>query len=176
MFSGQLPHYVEPRKLAQQGGEISGQTTVGALPRLAEFRQSQQSPVSVVLRFSRDDEGHQVIQGEISTRLHLTCQRCLELVEQPVSAQVMLALVFSEDAIAGLPEIYEPWLLNDDKLVLAELLEEELLLALPLAPVHEQCPVTLPNPAEDVSEETQDRNAENPFAVLASLKNRRGRE
>lgn len=176
MFSGQLPHYVEPRKLAQQGGEISGHTTVGALPRLAEFRDSQQSPVSASLYFSRDDDGHQVIQGEIDTRLHLTCQRCLELVEKQIHAEVSLAMVWSEDAISGLPEAYEPWLLSDEKLVLADLLEEELLLALPLAPVHEECPVSLPNPAEDEGRETGNQDAENPFAVLATLKSRRGRE
>lgn len=172
MFSGQLPHYVEPRKLAQQGGEISGQTTVGALPRLAEFRHSQQSPVSASLRFSRDGDGYQVIEGEIETRLHLVCQRCLELVEQPVVARVALAMVWNEEAIAALPSYYEPWLLNDEKLMLTDLLEEELLLALPLAPVHEQCPVKLPNSAGEPATENEKSNADNPFAVLASLKTR----
>ena len=168
MFSGQLPHYLEPRKQAMQGGELSGQTTVGALPRLAEYRHSQDSPVKVELRFERDQDGRYLVRGRIDTRLHLTCQRCLELVECDVSAQVELALVWSEEQIASLPERYDPWLMTDDKLVLADMLEEELLLALPLAPVHEICPEPLPTPEADETE-AQDK-ADNPFAVLAGLK------
>ena len=168
MFSGQLPHYLEPRKQAMQGGEISGQTTVSALPRLAEFRQSQDSPVTVELRFDRDQDGRYLVRGTIDTRLHLACQRCLDPVECEVSAQVELALVWSEEQIASLPERYDPWLMSDDKLVLADMLEEELLLALPLAPVHDVCPAPLPTPEADKAE--AQGKADNPFAVLAELK------
>lgn len=174
MFSGQLPHYVEPRKLADQGGLISGQTTVSALPRLSEFEHSQSQPVQVALTFERDaDEGQRIVHGTVSTELVMTCQRCLEPVSCVVTAQVHLALVWSEDEIQVLPERYDPWLVTEEKMPLATLLEEELLLALPLVATHEQCPTRLPEGAEPeggASDETSAEKADNPFAVLASLK------
>lgn len=177
MFSGQLPHYLEPRKLARQGGEISGHTTVAALPRLAEFRSSQDSVVRARLAFEQDDDGHHCIRGEVHTELELCCQRCLEPVRYEVTARVDLALVWSEDQARALPQHLDPWLASDEKMVLAELLEEELLLALPLVATHEHCPEPLDNPAAAI---TADRNngdegsekpeRDNPFAVLERLK------
>ncbi|WP_111656759.1 YceD family protein [Isoalcanivorax indicus] len=170
MFSGQLPHYVEPRKLADQGGLISGQTTVSALPRLGDFEHSQSQPVGVALTFERDaDDGQRIVHGTVSTELVMTCQRCLEPVSCTVTAEVMLALVWSEEEIQALPERYDPWLVTDDKMPLATLLEEELLLALPLVATHEQCPTRLPE-GDEPEDNASAGKADNPFAVLASLK------
>ncbi len=174
MFSGQLPHYLEPRKLVRQGGEISGHTTVAALPRLAEFQSSQDSVVRARLAFEQDEDGHHCIRGEVHTELELRCQRCLEPVRYEVNASVELALVWSEDQARALPEHLDPWLASDEKMVLAELLEEELLLALPLVATHEQCPEPLDNPAAGAgagaNEGSDKPERENPFAVLERLK------
>lgn len=177
MFSGQLPHYIEPRKLADQGGSICGQTTVAALPRLSEFEQSQGEPVDIALTFARSDEdGVRSVQGTISTRLVMTCQRCLEPVTCDVTARVRLALVWSEDDIDAVPERFDPWLVADDKMPLAPLLEEELLLALPLVAMHEQCPTQLPVTSVQEDEAASQEKADNPFAILATLKKRDGQE
>lgn len=175
MFSGQLPHYVEPRKLAEQGGSVSGQTTVSALPRLAEFSHSQGEQVDVALQFERSAEDSLcTVTGTVSSRLQLVCQRCLEPVMYDITARVGLALVWSEEEAESLPERYDPWLMSDEKLSLVPLLEEELLLALPLVAMHEQCPNPLRNPATltptSVETETTEEQADNPFAILATLK------
>jgi len=73
MFSGQLPSFLEPRKLADQEAEIKGQTTVARLPRLAEFRDSQDEIVEVALRFGRDEERRQCVSGTVKTSLIMTC-------------------------------------------------------------------------------------------------------
>lgn len=170
MFSEQLPHYVEPRKLADQGVLISGQTTVAALPRFSDFDQSQAEAVSVALTFERDpDDGQRIVHGTVSAALVMTCQRCLEPVTCDVTAQVNLALVWTEEEISMLPERYDPWLMTDEKMTLATLLEEELLLALPLVATHEQCPTRLPE-GDEPDASASDERADNPFAVLASLK------
>lgn len=173
MFSGQLPHYVEPRKLAEQGGSVSGQTTVAALPRLAEFGHSQGEQVDVALQFAREAEDSlYTVQGSISSRLQLVCQRCLEPVMYDITARVALALIWREDEAERLPEWFDPWLMDDEKLSLVPLLEEELLLALPLVAMHEQCPNPLPNAAAPMPAETEitEEKADNPFAILATLK------
>ena len=173
MFSGQLPHYIEPRKLAEQGGSVSGQTTVSALPRLAEFGHSQGEQVDVALAFQRSAEDSlYTVQGTVNTRLQLVCQRCLEPVMYDITARVGLALIWSEEDAERLPERFDPWLMSDEKLSLVPLLEEELLLALPLVAMHEQCPNPLRNTAAPTAAETETpkEQADNPFAILATLK------
>lgn len=170
MFSGQLPSFLEPRKLADQEAEIKGETTVARLPRLAEFRDSQDEIVEVALRFGRDEERRQSVSGTVKTSLIMTCQRCLEPVRCSVEAHPALVMVYKEDQIKALPEHLDPWLVTDEKIILSELLEEELLLALPLVAMHEQCPTVLHKSAEPAAAAESKRD--NPFAVLAQLKSR----
>lgn len=170
MFSGQLPSFLEPRKLADQEAEIKGQTTVARLPRLAEFRDSQDEIVEVALRFGRDEERRQQVKGTVKTHLQLTCQRCLEPVQTAIVANVSLVMVYDEEQIKALPDHLDPWLVTDEKIILSELLEEELLLALPLVAMHEQCPTVLHKSAEPAAAAESKRD--NPFAVLAQLKSR----
>ena len=170
MNSSQLPSFLEPRKLADQEAEIKGQTTVARLPRLAEFRDSQDEIVEVALRFGRDEERRQQVKGTVKTHLQLTCQRCLEPVQTAVVANVALVMVYDEEQIKALPDHLDPWLVTDEKIILSELLEEELLLALPLVAMHEQCPTVLHTSAEPAAAAESKRD--NPFAVLAQLKSR----
>ena len=170
MNSSQLPSFLEPRKLADQEAEIKGQTTVARLPRLAEFRDSQDEIVEVALRFGRDEERRQQVKGTVKTHLQLTCQRCLEPVQTAVVANVALVMVYDEEQIKALPDHLDPWLVTDEKIILSELLEEELLLALPLVAMHEQCPTVLHKSAEPAAAAESKRD--NPFAVLAQLKSR----
>lgn len=171
MFSGQLPQFLEPRKYADQGRVLEGQLSVKDLPRLREYRDSLHKPVEVSLAFGRDDEGHGCIEGEVSTRLVLPCQRCLESVDFPVRAIINMALVWSEDQAKALPERLDPWLMSGETLYLTDLLEEELLLAMPLVALHDLCPKPLPHDNHG-GEDDEPENADNPFAVLAQLKGR----
>ncbi|EKF75209.1 hypothetical protein A11A3_04495 [Alcanivorax hongdengensis A-11-3] len=169
MFSGQLPQFLDPRKYADQGRVLEGQLTVADLPRLQEYHDSLDQPVTVSLAFGRDEEGHRRIEGEVSTTMVLTCQRCLEPVSYPITAHIDVALVWGEDQAKALPERLDPWLVGDEPMVLAELVEEELLLAMPLVALHDPCPTSLP---QESGEDEKQENADNPFAVLAQLKGR----
>ena len=61
--------------------------------------------------------------------------------------------------------------LQADSLDLVELIEDELILALPLVPRHEHCPVTLPaSAADEGAEDAAAEPAPSPFAALARLK------
>jgi uncharacterized protein len=170
MFSGQLPPYLDVRKLADQGATIEGQTTVASLPRLSEFEDSQDEIVDVALVFARDKEdGARTISGSVSTKLTFPCQRCLEPVTCDVEASVNLEMIWSEGQERSLPESREAFLVTEEKMPLASILEEELLLALPLVALHETCPEPLPVPDEpEPAVETGEKD--NPFAVLAELK------
>ncbi|MBM7333815.1 MAG: YceD family protein [Alcanivorax sp.] len=176
MFSGQLPPYLEPRKFADQERVIEGEARVGDLPRLREYRDSQDQPVRVSLAFGRDEDGRGRVQGRVEATLILVCQRCLEPVHHPVVADVDLVLVWSEDQAKALPADLDPLLVTEERLSLAELLEEELLLALPLVALHDECPRPASTGSEPEPEGDPDdtqTNPDNPFAVLARLKGRR---
>ena len=97
----------------------------------------------------------------------LPCQRCLEPVSYSVTAHIDVALVWNEDQAKALPGRLDPWLVGEERMVLTDLIEEELLLAMPLVALHDPCPTALP---QDRGEPEKHENADNPFAVLAKLK------
>ena len=96
----------------------------------------------------------------------LACQRCLQRMVVPLSVDRRVFFVHGDDAAASLDaESEEDVLALEPVLDLKELVEDELLLALPLVPRHEVCPAPL---AFDPGPEAP--AAEHPFAALAALK------
>ncbi len=103
-----------------------------------------------------------------TTRVPLECQRCLQAVDVPLALERSFLFVHGEDAAAQLDTDSEDDVLALTRaLDLRELVEDELLLALPIVPRHEVCPVPLVAP-ESVDEPLADKP--NPFAALAALK------
>lgn len=103
------------------------------------------------------------------TCVQLECQRCLSPVQVAVHAERSFLFVQGEEAAADLDEESEDDVLALTRaLDLRSLVEDELLLALPLVPRHEVCPEPLPLPAKDAALDSDEKP--NPFAVLASLK------
>src|SRR5690606_18247967 len=99
MSAGPLPRLLDLRKLTEYGGEVSGVISQDLLPRLAEFAGGEGERVEASLRFFRDEEKRRHIEGEVRTRLQLTCQRCLEPVVSDIHTQVRLVVVWSEDEV-----------------------------------------------------------------------------
>ena len=98
----------------------------------------------------------------------LVCQRCLGPVEAVLDADRSFLFVAGEDAAAALDADSEDDVLALTRsLDLRELVEDELLLALPLVPRHEECPEPLEVPP-DADAPVEEKK--NPFAVLAALK------
>ena len=87
---------------------------------------------------------------------------------------VNLALVQTEEMAKSLPTSLDPWLSEDEQIRPADIIEEQLILGLPIAATHDDCESAMPV-AGDLNE-TDESGAgaqpskSNPFAVLASLK------
>ena len=100
----------------------------------------------------------------------MVCQRCLELVALPIHSSCDYAVVKEGANTQSVPKGYDALELGEDPLDLLALVEEELLLALPIVPVHDpkdcQQPVGLEEPESSEDEVTRS----NPFSVLAQLK------
>jgi len=171
------PRHLDVEAFAKEAGELDGEWPLPALVRLAdaahaEARPSEADPVS----WHAKGERRTVRGGEPQTWLHLradarlslVCQRCLGPVDARIESQRSFLFVAGEDAAAQLDADSEDDVLALTRsLDLRELVEDELLLALPLVPRHELCPEPLPVP-DDAPEAADERP--NPFAALAALK------
>ena len=175
LMSGALPSFLDLALAARRELSLTGRLAVTSMPRLASALASNGGDADVDLQAARDLSGRVVVSGHIDAALEMTCQRCLGGVTVAVHAEPRLAWVKSDAELEALPPEYEPLMSADGRVALAELVADELLLALPLVPRHgagEACEVdqavTVPEaPA------AADESRKNPFAELAKLK--RGR-
>lgn len=120
------------------------------------------------LEFTADGRGGVSVAGRISCDLPLECQRCGKPYIERVDASLHVGLVQSSDESAALPEEVEPFLLEAGKLRPAELVEDELLLALPIVPRHDyDC---APEVSLDAGDGTAPSQEVTPFAVLDTLR------
>ena len=167
-----LPLTVDPVKSAQRRLNYEGYYSRNQLVRLAEAVNQVLSDVEAELSFTIDPQKLVVMQGKADVDVMLQCQRCGQPFPYHLSYTFNYSPVSNLDQADVLPEIYEPIELNDfGEIDLLAVIEDELLLSLPLVPMHEpeHCEVS---EDEQVFGELPEELAKkpNPFAVLASLK------
>lgn len=151
-------------------GRLCERVPIGAFPRLAEILLEAEGAVQVDVRVSRAPSGIPLVQGRLKGRMRRECQRCLEPVDIEVDVELRLAVTES-GVDEATPAGFEPWQSEETAVVLRELLEDELLLALPMVARHEdeaQCGALAHRAGDRASAEAPRR--ENPFAVLKGLK------
>ena len=160
------PQQIFPEQLANAGENVSGTLTIESMTRLAGLLAGYEGNVDYDLNFSRHEQGWIRIDGRFFSRLSMTCQRCMKPVDVDLEQDVKVAIVSNDDEARNIPGQFEPLMLNEGPMKLKDYLEEEILLALPLAPSHEteDCHRT------ELTEEQDDTKRENPFKVLKDLK------
>lgn len=168
---------VDPRRLelfrfAEAGGRLDGTWPAASFERLA----ADAPPVGEV-RWAARGERKPVAGGapetwlslEASATVRLECQRCLQAMLHPLAVVRRLRFVTDEAEAARLDEESEDDVLAlppRGRLDLLPLVEDELILALPIVPRHDTCPDPLVLPADAAGE----ASPEHPFAALAALK------
>ncbi|RMG54336.1 MAG: hypothetical protein D6717_09790 [Gammaproteobacteria bacterium] len=173
-MSERLPERVDPWRLVQQRRVLQGESPLERMSRLAEHAGAQQGAARVLLEFLRDDEGHPRIRGQIEAEVGLVCQRCMEPFLLPLRQPVDLILV-SDDVHAEQVQAWGEPVIVPEQLFLRDLIEDELLLGLPLVPRHEdeaECHRHVGRWLESEPERSEDEQRSNPFAVLGELKSR----
>ena len=159
-----LPSKIDPWRLAAEGGQLDGALALAALPRLAAALNRADGVVSVALVAGVDPRGVRFMKGTLRTGVELVCQRCLESLPWRLDVAVSLGLVHNEAEADRLPEEYEPLLVPEGFIRVADLVEDELLLALPQIPRHDDARECVAN-----SYRAPDTAHDQPFATLASL-------
>lgn len=166
-----LPELIDPVLFAEKERKLKGAILLSSLPRLKDILAEDSGSVAVELSFGRHGRSHWV-RGKVEAVLKLECQNCLEVFDWPVKSTFILGIVTSIDEANLLSDDYEPLLLKEDKIALNDIIEEELMLSVPAFPKHEnECFVYKKAVDEKTSEENEQSSNNNPFSVLAKLKN-----
>lgn len=92
--------------------------------------------VAASLAFSRASAGQVLVDLAVEGEFDLVCQRCMGIFAFRVKEQAALALLETEHAPQLAPEGYEPYEMPEARINPAILVEDELIIALPLAPRH----------------------------------------
>lgn len=174
MAEASLPKRLDARRLADDNEELKGSVDGQKLQRIVEAVESIQTAVGYHMVFGRDAEGVRNVTGKCSVRVDMTCQRCLESVALDVEGNFCVGLVYSDEEARHLPKRFEPALMDQNgNIDPLEILEDELLLALPMFANHADGECTLKQP-DAVTEEIESDSSgkENPFEVLRQLKSK----
>ncbi len=165
------PERIDPTRWAEQGKEIVGHCPLADLERLVTSLSAAEGGVDFRLCFGTDTEGRHLVTGRITTHLSLLCQRCLSPFGFPVDREVSLCVVEDLDSVDRLPAAYDPLMVEDGFVSVREVVEDELLLSLPVVATHalEQCPARAVL-AQYAAEEPQEGVGKpNPFSILRSV-------
>ena len=167
MTSG-LPATIDAIKLADSGARLVGEIPLSAMARLRALCLDGGGKATIDLYFERGGKrGLRRVRGTISATIRVACQRCLEPMTLTITAEPSLVVVQAAERTA-LPQQEADVLVGDQPVSLNGLVEDELLLAMPMIPVHDinQCPAAASLRAP------QRQSRESPFAVLDKLKQR----
>lgn len=162
--------FIDSLDFARNGKQLNSEIPVSELPRLLDTLETPQGVLHYTVQGGVDKQGIHFLDVSVVGLCRLRCQRCLDGLDYPVRLDTRLLLrdqasldALDDDAAGGKEEEFDS-ILADTHLNVLDMLEEEILLSLPIAPKHElgACQAT-------DGKNTQ-RDEKNPFAVLAELK------
>ncbi|BCX82282.1 conserved hypothetical protein [Methylomarinovum caldicuralii] len=168
-----LPELIDPLQCVAKGRHWVGRLPLARLPRLVDMITNPDEAVTVDLRFERRDRVA-AVTGSVRGELEVTCQRCLAPLRIAVDSPVSLGVVTSIEEGDRLPDAFEPLLLEEDRIPFSDIVEDELILAIPDIPKHAHCRPAKTSSADAGVEEAA--AADNPFAALAQLKTKPDRQ
>jgi uncharacterized protein len=167
MAAPSKPPVIDALEFARKGLAIHDTIALSQFSRLSDALAPSDGKLNYALQGRVDAEGRPRLRLQMQGKVPLTCQRCMEPLEFAVDVDTDFILVVDEDMIPSTEEDDEmdDYLVAGPQMRVAELLEEELLLALPFAPKHE-------DECADKAGLKMQTEKQSPFAVLKGLKTR----
>jgi len=153
---------IDSQVFANEGGSLQGELPVAALTRLLDLLAASDGFLKYRIKGQMGPYNRPQFLVEIDGVMSLCCQRCLEAIEHPIEVRSLLEFVDSDGDLTQeeLEDDSRDFLPKQKELDIAVLIEDEILLALPIAPRHNDC---LPPGAARRSAKVS------PFSVLAGL-------
>jgi len=152
------------------------------MPRVTTQLVDADASINVRLQFVSGDQGVPEIVGAATGSLVVRCQRCLGPVEWPVELGFHLTVVDSEEKVATVAEPFDTLVADGKGVDLLEILEDELLASMPLAPAHAVATDCEPLASDDrahgagstdsvadVADVIEQESTKTPFADLADM-------
>lgn len=165
-MQGKLHRLYQIQKESSQLGYHQGTIALGDLVRLTSMLKSDESEIAVRFRISSGEYDVAVVKGHVEAALAIECQRCLKPVEMTVDLDFTLLVDATDELVkdSGLDTVYS----EEGAIDIFEVIEDELILGLPLVALHEggSCNEYW-QVSDDIPEEPE---RENPFLVLEKLK------
>lgn len=160
-----LPTQVDPIRFAENATCLQGTLLVKNMPRLCSLLGNDEGTVEVKLEFGKDEQRRPFLKGELIANIVLSCQRCMEPYTFEIKDRFLAGMVSTEEKAKALSDRYEPLLIKEGVLVISDVIEDELILRLPLVPMHEPnvCNVKLPRAVLQAEDDS-------PFKVIEILK------
>jgi len=165
-----LPERLDLIATAEAGRVLRGRIPVAGLQRVLPSLVSDEGELQVELHLGKDLDGTCFLAGAIQGEIVLRCQRCMEGMTLPLELEFRLGLLRDESAMGKLSDCYEPLVVTAEPAYIADIVSDEVLLALPIVPLHkgsDEC-----NASIKAYKPPQDEQRDNPFAVLAELKHK----
>ncbi len=156
---------VDSVQFARQHGDVHRSVAIAELERLASVVSAAETEFDVRLEGFEDSERRPCLRLQVSGHLPLVCQRCLEPLTLEIAVDRRFVIAQREQDLPDLSEEDDDVesLLADGKLNALALVEDEILLQIPMAPMHEEGTCSPPESATDR------RDAGSAFGVLGTL-------
>jgi len=133
-----LPKTIDPIRVAKKGGHLHGELVLSQCVRLQAICDQANQTADVDLELNMDHQSRvPFIQGMVKAPLNLICQRCNAPMCYKLDISFLLSPVISEEEATRLPNMYEPIIVKDETVLLSEMIEDEILLTLPMVAKHE---------------------------------------
>lgn len=183
MLSEPLPKRVRFANLVAKQVILTGSMQLGSFVRLSAIVQEQrhdgaiqvnaQDCVDAQLEFYRGEDARPRVKGWAKWSLDVPCQRCLKLVRIDLVSSIMTTIVRTEKEMAELDENEDGQSVSsDDLLDVVELLEDSLILELPMSPKHSRCSEVIPNAVADEQNSVEDRGIDIDSTDISSEQER----
>ncbi len=160
-------------RLADGEADVDFSVPVADLPRLRSRLEGAGGVVRGSAHFTRE-AGFPVADLTLHGTVALQCQRCMEQMETPVETRVRVALITTQADASRVPDDLEAMLAPGGRISIREIVEEELMLFLPIVPLHEDLEECVGSSSAATGAEREEPMAtQRPFEQLQELLKRK---
>lgn len=171
-----FPEFPDALRLFARNGKINANLPFARLLRFSDYLFERNGQVTVNLNFEHDAAGRRHLSGSLASKVVLQCQRCLQPLQQDLNSSLDILVLDTEAELEELEALHEvsnsadAVIGTDEELDILGIIEDELILSLPLAVVHEDehCNTQLDALKQQATEQLSSK--QNPFTVLSALK------
>jgi uncharacterized protein len=164
--NNQLPKIIKLFNFAKKERNLTGEYKISSIPRISEIARNKEDSIRVNLSFYLENNKTPCIKGIIDLNIILDCQRCLEELPIKLKVDFKLAFVRHEQQAEELDSSYELYITREEEeLLTIDIITDEILLSIPMAPSHDYDCNLIINKDEIVREKS-----ENPFTILKNIK------